>query len=299
MSSFANSFSQGFCNGFYGSVFRNFWNMSSPFMCCGFTPSFMVPSYNFNLFVPYNQSTFSIAPIQNFAMPTSSISWADCNYATPYFTSYIGGDTFTRTKEEDGDIKTDEKEEVVEAQREVTPDAKTLTQKWNKKLPKASNITEEFCQKVIDISKEIGCSHDDLMAVMNLETGGTFSPSIQNRGGHNYWGLIQFGESAAQDVGKTLNELKAMSAIEQLDYVKKYLIKQKQNRKITGEVDTKTLYCLIFYPAAAKADDSYIIAKKGSSESGGRYTANRGLDRDASGTITRGELDNALNSFRA
>ena len=91
-----------------------------------------------------------------------------------------------------------------------------------------------------------------------------------------------------------------MSAIEQLDYVKKYLLKQKEYKHITGkELDTKTLYCLVLYPEATNEKDSYIIAEKEHKESGKRYTENQGLDRNNDGRITREELDKALDAYRA
>lgn len=176
--------------------------------------------------------------------------------------------------------------------------AREMAAKWNRKYPNAKNITKEFCQKVIDISEEIQCEPEDLMALMNLESGHTFDPAQKNRGGHEYYGLIQFGERAAQDVGKTLDELKSMSAIEQLDYVKKYLLIQKNAKKIEGKLDTTTLYCLVFYPKASTQSDDYVIAQKDSEKSGRRYNANKGLDVDNSNTITRGELDRALDAYR-
>lgn len=64
-----------------------------------------------------------------------------------------------------------------------------------------------------------------LMAVMHLETGGSFSPSKEN--GKGFVGLIQFSSEAAVSVGTTYAKLKDMTFIEQMDYVQKYLEQNK------------------------------------------------------------------------
>ena len=54
-----------------------------------------------------------------------------------------------------------------------------------------------FINKVILISQKLDIDPNWLMAVMNLETGGTFSPSIQNKS-TGATGLIQFIPSTAE-----------------------------------------------------------------------------------------------------
>ncbi|MDR7212203.1 hypothetical protein [Flavobacterium piscis] len=65
----------------------------------------------------------------------------------------------------------------------------------------------------------------ELMSIFHLETASSFSPSIEN--GKGYVGLIQFNEEAAKTIGTTYAKLKIMTFIDQLDYVKKYLEKNK------------------------------------------------------------------------
>jgi murein DD-endopeptidase MepM/ murein hydrolase activator NlpD len=60
-----------------------------------------------------------------------------------------------------------------------------------------------------------------LADVIAYESAGTFSPSIRNAWG--FTGLIQFGKAAAQDMGTTQEALSRMSAVQQMDYVEKYL----------------------------------------------------------------------------
>ena len=65
----------------------------------------------------------------------------------------------------------------------------------------------------------------ELMSIFHLETATTFSPSADN--GRGYSGLLQFSDDVAIGLGTTRSKLKAMTFIEQMDYVKKYLQKNK------------------------------------------------------------------------
>lgn len=202
-------------------------------------------------------------------------------------------------------------------------DAKTMAEKWRKKYPNAETITKDFCQKVIDISKDICCKPEDLMAVMALETARTFSPFKQNSE-TDATGLIQFmpktaaslltSDEEAQNMSedeqlKYIDQFKSMSAIEQLDYVKKYLIKQKGYCSLTGNIDKTQLYCLVFYPAALKSSDfkDYVIADRDSTNNASktRYTQNSGLDKTggadggADGKIKPNEFATSLDAFYA
>jgi hypothetical protein len=83
----------------------------------------------------------------------------------------------------------------------------------------------------------------ELMSIMHLETGGSFSPSADN--GVGYSGLIQFSDAAAASVGTTRTALKRMTFTEQMDYVKKYLEKKKT------QLNTMTdLYLMVLKPNA-------------------------------------------------
>ncbi|SHI91374.1 C40 family peptidase [Flavobacterium terrae] len=83
----------------------------------------------------------------------------------------------------------------------------------------------------------------ELMSVMHLETANSFSPSSDN--GAGYSGLIQFSDGAAKSIGTTRSQLKKMTFIEQMDYVKKYLEKKK------GQLNTMTdLYLMVLKPNA-------------------------------------------------
>lgn len=222
------------------------------------------------------------------------------------FYNDLGFDSISSSK---GNLKTKKSKDKVK----VTANAEELAKKWQKLKPKAKDITKEFCQKVIDISKEIECTPDDLMTVINLETAGTFSPSVQNKN-TKATGLIQFmpntaaslftSAEKAQKMTKEeqmvyIEKLKSMSAIEQLDYVKKFLINGKNTRKITGSIDATTLYCLIFWPEAATKEDSFVIAKNDHDKTEDTYDLNKGLDANKDNVITRGDLRARVAEFMA
>ena len=102
---------------------------------------------------------------------------------------------------------------------------------------------QDFIDKVCKISQNLLIVPDWLMIVMELETAGTFDPSITNKLG--YTGLIQFGKDRAREAGTTRTALRKMNACEQLDYVYKALLPfvGKMNR-------LPDVYLSVFFPAA-------------------------------------------------
>ncbi|GAA5084088.1 hypothetical protein GCM10023210_03480 [Chryseobacterium ginsengisoli] len=83
----------------------------------------------------------------------------------------------------------------------------------------------------------------ELMSIMHVETATTFSPSADN--GAGFSGLIQFSDASAKSVQTTRAKLKAMTFIDQMDYVEKYLSKKKD--KLTTMTD---LYLMVLKPNA-------------------------------------------------
>lgn len=113
-------------------------------------------------------------------------------------------------------------------------------------------VSPNFLNKVIEVSKKLNIDPNWLMAVMNFETAGTFSPSITNKLG--YVGLIQFGKDAAIDLNITLHQLQNMNAIDQLDYVYRYYLPYK--KKIKSYVD---LYLATLFPISIGKPSNYIL----------------------------------------
>lgn len=111
---------------------------------------------------------------------------------------------------------------------------------------------EEFLLRVQEVAAFLGIDPNWLMFVMWFETAHTLNSHIQN--GIHATGLIQFMPATAKGLCTTVDELKAMSNVRQLDFVQKHLAPFRG--KFRDFVD---LYCAIFWPAAVGKDDSYRI----------------------------------------
>lgn len=152
-------------------------------------------------------------------------------------------------------------------------------------LPEAIAADTEFLDKVVSVSSELGFDPNDLLRVIDFETAGSFSPKAQpiRKDGtkiSSATGLIQFLEKTAKGLGTTTADLANMTAVEQLDFVKAYFEPFKGRIKNFGDV-----YMAVHWPAGVGKDDSYVMYKKGSDS----YNANKGLDTNGDGTVTRGE----------
>ena len=108
-----------------------------------------------------------------------------------------------------------------------------------------------FISKVKQIASNLSIKPEYLMAIMEIESAGTFSPSIRNSLG--YVGLIQFGKPAAQDLGTTRDKLAAMSDLEQLDYVERYFKKSK----LPKNASPSTIYTAVFMPKFINESESF------------------------------------------
>ena len=122
---------------------------------------------------------------------------------------------------------------------------------FENKVP--ASYRTDFVNKVKDISAKLGIDPNWLMAIMYWESARTFSPSIQNPSA-GATGLIQFMPSTARGLGTSTNELKQMSAVEQLDWVYKYYSSYKN--KLNNYVDT---YFVTFFPVAVGKPDNYVL----------------------------------------
>ena len=126
---------------------------------------------------------------------------------------------------------------------------------------KFSSTDPSFYNKVKQVANEIGLSdYKALFKVMRHETAGTYSPSIGN--GLGYYGLIQFGSDARKTLGVTVDKLRAMTRVEQMDLVKRYFLYWKKALKLSSfrPVD---LYLATFFPAALGKSDDYILQAQG------------------------------------
>lgn len=128
-------------------------------------------------------------------------------------------------------------------------------------------------------------SADDLYRIIEFETAGTWSPSVQPVRADgtrisSATGLIQFLESTAEGLGTSTEALAQMTRAEQMEYVQRYLEPYADRIQNFGD-----LYMAIHWPRGVGQDENFVMYREGSRE----YTANRGLDANGDGTVTRGE----------
>jgi hypothetical protein len=113
-----------------------------------------------------------------------------------------------------------------------------------------------FASKLKQVAADLQVHPDDLLKVMHFETKGTLDPSITNRIGAT--GLIQFMPDTAKSLGTTVEALRKMSAVQQLDYVYKYF-----KTKIKPGFKASDIYLATLLPVALRLPDSTVIAQKG------------------------------------
>lgn len=144
---------------------------------------------------------------------------------------------------------------------------------WGRKVDPA------FRAKLRAIAARLGVEPDALMAVMAFETGRSFDPAIRNST-TGATGLIQFMPKTATALGTSTGALARMSATAQLDYVEAYL---KPHAGLLAEVSD--LYMAVLWPKAVGRAPGYVLF----AEPSAAYRANRGLDTNRDGRVTKAE----------
>ncbi len=156
-------------------------------------------------------------------------------------------------------------------------------------------IDPDFMYKVQKIASDLNCNTEDLLAVMNAESG--LDAQAENISGRGAVGLIQFTDVAVQELNRhgcnvTKEQLKNMDALEQLDYVEKYLkIAKSYKFSEDAKLSAGDLYAIVYLPGRA---DREVLSVKGENY----YNSNIGLDINRDGKITKAELENRVNHFR-
>jgi hypothetical protein len=150
---------------------------------------------------------------------------------------------------------------------------------WGKK------VSAEFKSKVIKICERLQMNPSDLMAVMHAESG--LNPRAPNEnpntGKLEAIGLIQFTEVGAQAAGTTLEALRGMNALQQLDYVERYFAPFKGRLKTVDDV-----YCVTAARIAVGQPPDFVLYAK--EREPGVYERNRILDLDHNGKIEKWEI---------
>jgi hypothetical protein len=200
----------------------------------------------------------------------------------------------TPTKEEpSAQVNFWDKDEVVAA---VTPEAPVTSPRPKARpsqedrvlavnLPEDVAADSDFLTKVNTVAKNVGVSEEDLLRVIQFETGGSFAPD-QQAGTSNAIGLIQFMPSTATDLGTTSKDLALLNRVEQMDFVEEYLARFKGRMQDFGD-----LYMAVHFPAAVGKDDDYVVYAKDHEYKGRRkaYEANKGMDVNNDGKVTKAE----------
>lgn len=142
-------------------------------------------------------------------------------------------------------------------------------------------LTKSFLNKTKQVAQRIGCNYKDLLAVMNSESG-LNSRAVNKNGGAT--GLIQFMPSTARALGTTTEALRNMTPEQQLDYVEKFYVMNRKNFvKSNRQLSAADLYTLTFMPAYVNKE---VLTGAGHKF----YSANKGLDTNGDGQITKSDL---------
>jgi len=195
------------------------------------------------------------------------------------------------------------------------------------------NVNCEFRKKVVEICKDLWGEENkiqmanNLMAVFRWESGGTFKPDAPNQADSGGTGLIQFMPNTAAGLlgkkitvenvknyyGKKYNkktkqkedwylkrvkEFADMTAVQQLDYVKKYF--EPLRNKTVEFVD---FYLQVLFPVSSRKDDHIVFAssldklttrtnepEKLRNLRVTAYKQNDGLDTNKDGKIWKSEI---------
>ena len=155
---------------------------------------------------------------------------------------------------------------------------------------KVKNNVSEFTQKVIAIASRLNTNPNFLMAVMNAESG--INPAKQNLKYplHNgsATGLIQFTPDTAASLGTSIDDLKNMDNVSQLNYVESYF-KPYANR-LNSYFD---VYIAVFFPAAIGKPDDWIF-ETSNIKSSSVARQNPSIDQNKDGKITVAEFKQYL-----
>ena len=143
---------------------------------------------------------------------------------------------------------------------------------WGKK------VDAPFKRKLMAISAELGVDPNYLMAAMAFESGRTFSSSIQNPKSRAT-GLIQFMPATARHLGTTVEALKRMTPVAQLDYVRRYFEPYRGKLR-----DLSDVYMAILWPKAVGKPASHVLFARGTVQ----YKLNP-LDTNHDGVVTKVE----------
>lgn len=121
---------------------------------------------------------------------------------------------------------------------------------------------KDFLKKFTWICNELGLNPNYMMAIMHLETSGTFSSKIKNFQTKEAKGLIQFTDGPAARETFGLNDADDIPTdpIRQLDYVYYYLYRWTKLRKFQPKTLADHYIGLVFLPGLANKPNNYDVS---------------------------------------
>ena len=144
----------------------------------------------------------------------------------------------------------------------------------------------DFLRETEKVAERLEVPTDWLLAVMHHES--KFSHTVANYAGSKAVGLIQFMPPTAKDLGTTTKHLASITAVQQLKYVQRYLMREKRNGG--GFFSCGDLYLAVFYPKYRKyvkaGEFDTVIAKYPKKA----YTQNKGMDINGDKKLTVGDI---------
>lgn len=142
-----------------------------------------------------------------------------------------------------------------------------------------------FLAKLTEISAKLKVVPDWLMVVFKIESGVNHRAVNAVSGAT---GLIQFMPSTAAGLGTSVFALRAMSNVQQLDYVYRYFA------PFAGRINSiEDLYTITFFPRALGKPDEYIL-QTDTLGAGTIAAQNRAYDRNRDNKITVRELKDSI-----
>ncbi len=163
-------------------------------------------------------------------------------------------------------------------------------------VPGLAGTSPAFRAALYDMAERNGWDVDAIAGVMSIESG--FRAGIQNpTAGVTASGLIQFTDNTAKGLGIKggAAEVRRMSGLEQLPWIEKFYRRAFAGRSSSRPAD---FYLAGFGSGIGGSDDQVLASESDPKTFGGgtqnAYTLNRGLDVDADGQITVGDVAELL-----
>ena len=154
------------------------------------------------------------------------------------------------------------------------------------KIAWGARLSQEALRKLVTYSASIGCDPSDLASCIQFES--RWNPQATNPGS-SAAGILQWIKRNYESYGLTREQLLAMSIEQQLDLVPRYFAPYVGR---VGNLDD--LYMAILLPTAiGKPSDAVVFASKTEA-----YEANRGLDFNHDGAITKAECVAVVRALR-